>query len=319
MLEVQTNFDEADSTTWEIRSSSIRHLLKALGGLIQAANEHEHDNDNAEPPQRTGSIRVSSLSHAPKLSVSGLAARRTRLAPELWEDTLTLLCDRDERIRNDYYGVLIYYLSKEMQKYGELCDVDGVKKVRRLSDGALLRPANINTFLQAGDAVSKLLNSINAYLYILLSNPTSAFDIQPPCSSSQANVNGNSLSRSPADEPNAPPLSRASSQGPKARKASLMRRLTLSTQEAPITTASKGDYKNASTLLVATQDSLPIRGLLCAIPMLHQLERELDDKTGEQDAVDNIKNIILDVWTSVARNWECSDLLDLCSVRISAL
>ncbi|KAF6762353.1 hypothetical protein DFP72DRAFT_878618 [Ephemerocybe angulata] len=253
MLEVQSTTDNDDPAVKETRSSSTRHLLSALTQLIRTANEHE--NDTRKPVERSRSSRIpSSLTPTP-------------VSPDLWQDTLSLICDPDERVRSEYARSLTYYLSKEMQRHGEFSEVDGVRRVRRLHEA---------------------FGHSHALGHRSISSEDDASHRDSPS-------NDNS------------PVARveSSSRGPKAKKASLMRRLT-SSQEAPIIYASKADYSMVSSILVAIQEHLPLRGLLSAVPML------VSNKEGDPEAIVGIKTILVDVWTVIGRNWECSELSALC-------
>ncbi|KAJ3548471.1 hypothetical protein NMY22_g1256 [Coprinellus aureogranulatus] len=302
MVEVQGI--TSSSNLAEIRSSSIRHLLGALGGLIKVANEHEHQNSKTGDLLR--SSRISTLSHVPVFNGAELAARRTRIPPELWQDTLSLLCDSDERIRHDYATCLVYYLEKEMSKQGDSLEVGGVKKVNRLNGG--FQAANVTVFLNAGDAGSRLLNSIHAYLYILVTNPSLA-------------LNGHQISDSsnderPSESPTTSSPSRRSqsiSRGVKAKKASLIRKMTAtSLQNLHIPPGRREDYANAARILVKVQENFPIRGFLSGVPMLLQLHADLKTRSVDSDAAVGIRTAIREVWAAMARTWESQELLALC-------
>ncbi|KAF5333424.1 hypothetical protein D9611_002397 [Ephemerocybe angulata] len=316
MLEVQSTTDNDDPAVKETRSSSTRHLLSALTQLIRTANEHE--NDTRKAVERSRSSRIpSSLTPTPVLNDAGLAARRTRVSPDLWQDTLSLICDPDERVRSEYARSLTYYLSKEMQRHGEFSEVDGVRRVRRLHEGVPLPPATLNLFINSRDAGSSLLGAIHAYVYILVTNPSLAFGHSHALGHRSISSEGDASHRDSPSNANPPATSPArvesSSRGPRAKKASLMRRLT-SSQEAPIIYASKADYSMVYSILVAIQEHLPLRGLLSAVPMLVRLDSEVSNKEGDPEAIVGIKTILVDVWTVIGRNWECSELSALCKL-----
>ena len=217
-------------------------------------------------------------------------------------------------MRNEYARTLIYYITGEMPKHGEYTEVDGIKKVKQLNEG--MQPANINRFLTSEDAGSKLLDAIHGYAFIQVTNPRLASDNPPYSGSPESPVDratGFNNSRSSPSR-----RSQSSSKGIRARKASLLGRLTqaTSTHDTSISLGSEDDYRNISNILVAVQESLPIRGLLSAVPMLLQLDAEINRSAGDGDAVVRIKNIVHDTWSAIAKTWDCPELTRLCSVSV---
>jgi hypothetical protein len=305
MVEVQGISRGSNPVSTETRTSSIRHLLGALSGLVKMANEHEYQGSKPVDLLRTGRV-----SHIPVYNGAELAARRTRVSPEIWQDTLSLLCDPDERIRNDYAASLVYYIEKEMPKQGDYTEVDGVRQIGRLNEG--LQAANITVFFNGGDLGSQLLSSVHAYIYILVTNPTLALD-------------GHQVSNSPTEESapvtsssgsTSPRRSQSISRGLKAKKASLIKRMTLrSTQEVHIPFGRREDYATVSSILVTVQENLPIRGLLAAVPMLLQLDADVKNRSVDPEAAIGIKNVVLDAWTAIGKRWGSREILGLCEVR----
>ncbi|RXW24630.1 hypothetical protein EST38_g1234 [Candolleomyces aberdarensis] len=310
VLEVQAILDSDNPNSQESRSASIRGLLRALCGLLQKANEPLHHKPTLSHAKRPSSASREST----KIDgVPELASRRTRVSPEVWQDTLSLICNGDVGVRNEYSRTLIHYITKEMPKHGEYTEVDGIKRVKQLNEG--MQPANINRFLTSEDAGSKLLDVIHAYAFIQVTNPHLASDNPPYSGSPESPVDRASGSNNSRSSPSR--RSQSSSKGPRARKASLLGRLAqaTSTQDPSMSIATEEDYRNVSSILVAVQESLPIRGLLSAVPMLLQLDAEIHRNAGgDRDAIVRIKNIILDVWSAIAETWECPELTRLCSI-----
>ena len=301
ILEVQGNGGSSEKVLQENRSSAIRSLLAALLDLLRTANAHEDD---------IRQNRLASEPHdAPKLDETvEMPMSRTRVHPEIYHDTLSLICDGDHRIRTEHRVNLVYYLSKEMPKIGEYSEVDAAKKIRKIGENLPLT-FNPNVVLNLGDAGSKMLNAIHAYAFILLTKPEDLDIDNHPI----GNVLADETVESPVVESSG---SSPSSAIPKARKASLLRRLSkiTFTQQSPIRNGLQEDYNNITSILKTAQEFLPVRSLVAGVPMLMQLDVEIRMRSAESEAGAAIKKIIFDVWSSIAQTWECEELEEFCKV-----
>lgn len=179
------------------RSQAIRCLLAGLLGLIHVADSNQ--------PKHTGGPEVqrSSPTFLPIVGADSSAAehtyrhvhpsRRTKVSPEVWVDTLTLLCDGDYAVRADYALTLLSYIEFEIPRKGDRKDADGVKRLQSLSEG----PARHTTTAAAilfGDSVTRFLNALHAYIYAL--STSSCLGTTP---SSVTSTNSTSPSPSPSN------------------------------------------------------------------------------------------------------------------------
>ncbi|KXN86404.1 Protein EFR3 [Leucoagaricus sp. SymC.cos] len=148
------------------RSAAIRAILAGLSGLIETANKSDAAAQHGPSRPNSPITDRSSRDHAPENRV----ARRTRVPPDIWQDTLSLICDREATVRMDYTKALVYYITHEMPKYGDSADPDGTKRARKLAEGPLVQAAKASAFLHPGDVINKLLNALHAYYYMLLTS-----------------------------------------------------------------------------------------------------------------------------------------------------
>ncbi|KAJ7781089.1 hypothetical protein B0H16DRAFT_1877878 [Mycena metata] len=321
------------------RSQAIRSLLAGLVGLLHAAEENEPTKELDDPPKRrrSASFKVSSPAEQianPELVLHG-ATRRTHVLPDIWQDTLSLLCDTDYAVRADYAAGLVFYLENEIPALGDAEDIDGVKRLRLLVEPPFHHATDVKMLLQSGDFGTKFLNAIHAYVYTLATS--SALGV------------GSSASTSPPDtithgpttaEPESVPTTEGSeghaqsggggrrsvsSQAPRARKASVVQRLL---ERAPSSvsgsaSASLSDYAHILAILTTVQQQFPIRGLITGIPMLLALDKAANSsdttESGAVSRINAIKIVIARVWLAVGKIWECSDLVDMASKALATI
>jgi len=72
------------------------------------------------------------------LSQDNRVARWDRVTPDVWQDTLSLICDRYAAVRLEYTNALAYYISHKLPTYGNCPDPNGTKRAQKLADGPLL-------------------------------------------------------------------------------------------------------------------------------------------------------------------------------------
>ncbi|KAF8195729.1 hypothetical protein K438DRAFT_2124897 [Mycena galopus ATCC 62051] len=317
------------------RSQAIRCLLAGLLGLLHAAEEHHPPRELDDPPKRnrSSSFKVSSPAAQianPELAAHG-ASRRTRVPPDIWQDTLSLLIDADYAVRADYAAGLVFYLENEIPTMGDATDVDGVKRVRQIADAPFQPGTDVKLLLQTGDFGTKFLNAIHAYVYTLatslslgigsspslgpedITNGPTTSEPENTTDEAQSQGNGNGGRRS------------VSSQAPRARKVSVVQRLL---ERAPSrvsgsASASLSDYAHLLAILTTVHEEFPIRGLITGIPMLLALEKAVNSSdTSEPGAVSRInaiKLVIARAWLAIAKIWECSDLVNLVNKALAAI
>ncbi|KAH6915314.1 hypothetical protein BKA70DRAFT_1093726 [Coprinopsis sp. MPI-PUGE-AT-0042] len=307
MLEVHAPEEGAPA---QARASAICHLLTALQELIRVANKYDGPvvDGSSNPDVRTASP-IPRIEVTKPDKVAGLALRRTRISPDIWQDTLSLVCDKDAQVRNTYASLLVEYLVEEMPKVGETVDEDGERRVNKLAEGSMLQVANINLFLSSGDSGSRFLNALHAYVYILAINTTpTSVTAAPP--SEQGEANGDA-SLGHSSKPSPPRRSQSTSARPKAQKESMVKRLTQN--PVSITPPLSGwgtDLANLQRILTAVHEHLPIRGLLTGAPMLVHLGSNIGDSSASEEAL-RMHQIVAQVWRTIGDMWKCTDMITL--------
>jgi len=327
--EIQGVLSHGKPGYFRVRSAAIRALLTGLSGLINTANKSDatamHTSSRPNSPQLTDRS-------SRDLGQDNRVARRTRVPPDIWQDTLSLICDRDAAVRLEYTNALVYYISHEMPKYGDCPDPDGTKRARKLADGPLLQAAKTSVFLHPGDVINKLLNALHAYYYMLLTcsvlglTSTSTPDTSSPAvadfpfsqnSTHEENLNDSSAldhrtSISPSQITGRPSFSLP--QGPRDRKISLICRYVkrapsrLSTSPA----ASFKDIQDALRVLQIVQEQVPTRGLLAGIPMFLALQRTFkssDENLTLLKWTFALDELLARLWLSIGTVWNVPEVV----------
>ncbi|KAG5221564.1 plasma membrane localization protein [Salix suchowensis] len=291
------------------RSQSIRCLLAALLGIIHSATEHEASQDS-EKRRTHGSIISDGHSQEPYTNERSL--RRTRVPCDMWQDTLSLLCDQEFAVRADYAEALAFYLSQEMPKLGEPTDRDGVLRPRRLETGPLKQALNMQALFSSSDISTKFLNATHAFVYML------ATDGSTP-------TNGYSTPRKGENDsnPSSGRRSTSSAQAPRARKYSIVQRFlnNVPSRISLSSGASMSDYAYALKILTIIHQQHPARGLLIGVPML----LALDEATRVHDLsnddvrmrVQIVRGLIARVLVTIGTVWSCSELVDIAQQALS--
>ncbi|KAJ6628774.1 hypothetical protein B0H10DRAFT_1989294 [Mycena sp. CBHHK59/15] len=319
------------------RSQAIRCLLAGLLGLIHAAEQNEAAKELQDPPKRSrsASFKVSSPASQianPDLGAHG-ASQRTQVPPDIWQDTLSLLCDSDYAVRADYCSILVFYLQNEISTLGDSKDGNGVKCIRRLVEGPFHQATDVKVLLQTGDTGTKFLNAINAYIYTLATSSTLGIGSGASGSPTNSITNGQTTTdpegTAEGSEGHAPSQGHGrrsvSSQAPRARKVSVVQRLL---ERAPSrvsgnASASLSDYAHIFAILTTVHEQFPIRGLITGIPMLLALDSAASASETSEPAslcrIHAIKVVIARVWLVVGKIWECADLVNLANKALSSL
>lgn len=319
------------------RSQAIRCLLAGLLGLMQAADKDGRvhgDIDDAKERSRITSGPVPppspSIGTVTTQDPHSRPSRRTRVSPEIWLDTLSLLCDADYAIRADYAEAFVFYLQTEIRKRGDSTDADGVKRIRPLAEGPIQQATQMK-LLSHGDPAMRALNAAHGYIYVLATASSLGFD--PSTQASSAPTEYPSVTLTPStpltEEPSSsdapenqdsPPQSqrqgrRSTTSTP--RKASVMQRAleAAPSRVSTSTAATASDYAHILVMLTAMHEQLPVRGLLTGIPLL----LALDGATQVTNSVDlativrlwTIKEVLARAWCVVGKVWDCPELITL--------
>ncbi|KAI0921764.1 hypothetical protein AcV5_000732 [Taiwanofungus camphoratus] len=304
------------------RTQAIRCLLAGLLGLIHAADMHEttkadDGKDNKEPHSAGTSPELPSSSYPALCDVHVRPSRRTKIAPEIWHDTLILLCDRDYAVRADYAIALVSYLQKEIPKFGDHTYSDGVKHLRPLVEGPT-EQASTMTAMIYGDATTKFLNALHAYIYALSASTTIDLHSSSLCSSPERSLNGNSSFHEAHSR-------RSMTLPSHVRKNSIILAAlqNVPSRISPASTAvSLSDYCNILAVLKAVHENLPVRGLLTGVPMLLALDSATqagDSDTAISPLLQACNQIVARVWMTIGKVWNCQDVAQLAEETISAI
>lgn len=317
---VETNGIPGDGKTNRERGrvQAVRCLLAGLLGLIHAADTHETPKDGTQDNEATHAGTSATLPSVDPISrdVHLRPSRRTRVSPETWQDTLTLLCDTEYPIRADYSVALVSYLQNEIPKLGHYVGDDGVKR-RPLEEG----PSRQTDTMQAmvyGDSTTKLLNALHAYLYALATSSTlglhSGSPGPTPERSFTSNVSGEKDGLASRDSPQSRDR-RSATLTSRSRKTSVIMHVL---QQAPSqltlpvsVSATLSDYGNLLGVIQAVQEHIPVRGLLTGVPMLLALERAVESEgASSQHIFQAIKEVVLRAWITIGRVWQCPEVVE---------
>ncbi|KAI0750655.1 hypothetical protein C8Q80DRAFT_1217629 [Daedaleopsis nitida] len=275
------------------RTQAVRCLLAGLLGLIHAADLHD-----------AGHSRPS---------------RRTKVTPEVWQDTLSLICDREYAVRADYAKALVEYIENEIPKFSDKTDADGVMRPRPIAEGPTQQANTLKTMLY-GDTTTRFLNALHGYLYALATSSKLGLRGDSRSSSPERASPANGDDRSGGDRPSVSFPSRS-------RRTSLVRRLL---KDAPPRISASGrvaaefsDFGNMFAVLKAVHENLPVRSLITGIPMLIALETatRVDGEYGASaaPAVRAIKELVARTWLVVGRVWSCPEVTEAAEKALSAL
>ncbi|KAH9918217.1 uncharacterized protein BXZ73DRAFT_92274 [Epithele typhae] len=127
----------------QARIQAVRCLLTGLLG--------------EDDPKKTGTPILPSLET--RLSNEGhlRPSRRTKVTPEVWQDTLSLLCDREYVVRADYAKALVEYIDNEIPN----------PSAKPLAECPTQQAKTLKTIIY-GDSTTRFLHALNGYAYALL-------------------------------------------------------------------------------------------------------------------------------------------------------
>jgi hypothetical protein len=322
-VEIQGVIPHDKASYVQTRSQAIRCLLAGLLGLIQAGEKNNAVKDHGG----NGGLHERQFPEVsdPDPKTILRPSRRTRVPPDVWQDTLSLLCDADYATRADYSDALVFYLTHEIPKHGDRPDADGVKRMRPLAEGPIQQAATVNMVLNAGDNTTKFLNAMHAYLYILATTSSLGLNSRPSSSltdsADEEAVSGRP--GAPTEPQDTPPHSQSYGRRsltltvPRLRKISIVQKLIerVPSRVSTSASASMSDYAHILAILTTAHEQLPVRGLLTGIPMLLALDRASrasdDDDALHTHRVRLIKEVIARVWLTIAEVWDCPELLKI--------
>ncbi|CCL99429.1 uncharacterized protein FIBRA_01447 [Fibroporia radiculosa] len=303
------------------RSQAIRCLLASLLGLMHAADPHDDakvDSSTDRDIHNSGTSPELPSPNNPSIhDVHVRSSRRTKIAPEVWQDTLILLCDRDYAVRADYAAVLVSYLQSEVSILGSHTDKIISKHPRTLAEGPTEQSNTITAMMQ-GDSTTRFLHALHAYVYLLATS--SIVDIYPTRSSSPDHVSAGDSSTIQGGSVNLDPEQSYDASRPLPARSCKTSFILRAMQKVPkklshstpsITTLS--DYGNILAILTAVHEHLPIRGLLVGVPMLLALDhacRPDDATTPPSELVLAIQHIHAKTWSELGKVWSCNEVVE---------
>lgn len=316
------------------RAQAVRCLLSGLLSLVHAAEMHDiakEDGDDSKTVHRAAlaesAISIQVENAEGKLSRSDghiRPSRRTNVSPEVWQDTLSLLCDGDYAVRADYAATLVSYLEREIPKLWDCTDVDGVKRIRPIAEGPM-QQATVNFSVVFGDNTTRFLNALHAHLYILATSSNLGTVTQNSTPTpSQRSVNGDTAEGTSAptmehDLTDDPAPSRRSLAIPRTRKMSVMQRHLRNVPSRVLSftnaSATLSDYGNILAVLKAAQTNLPVRGLLTGVPMLLALGSAVQGETSSDpqllQRIQVIREVLAQTWLAIGKVWDCPGVIDI--------
>ncbi|KAG7096789.1 hypothetical protein E1B28_004199 [Marasmius oreades] len=298
------------------RAQAIRCLLMGLSGLLHAANKNEQDSSEDGKPSHNAHKDT---------GIRDRSSLRSKIPPDMWQDTINLLCDENFGVRTAYAEALVYYITHEMPKH---CDDRDLTKQRTAINGSLKQTAFLNSLFHTADIGSKLLHAIHAYLYILLTssslNPETSTTTSLDSSPNNTLPTFNVQSATPLTEshPDLPHSSTPSQTRPyRSRKLSMALRLLQSSPQglSGNACACLKDHSEALNILMTIHRQLPIRALITGVPMLLALDGACDLRTEDtrNPRVCAIKIIIATTWLNIGKVWESPELVTIAEKALS--
>lgn len=325
MIETQGSGENTNSPS--ARSQAIRCLLAGMLGLIHGSEAHQTTILQDAPPHRTpASPQEIDAPQTDDIKVPN-SNSRTRVSPDIWQESLSLLCDADYAVRADYADALVYFLKTELPPNRDKSSpgsTDNIKKARIFDDS---NGVNLTALLQVGDVATQFLSALHAYAYILASSPSlglrSARTTPSPSIHASNAPQVNILPATPDDGPqlqedDVDTVERRGASTLRPRKVSVAYRLM---EHAPSRITAAGaaclsDYAHLLDILVTVQEQLPVRGLIIGVPMLLALHgaaqsSDIDDPPTVA-RLNAIRLLLTDVWRAIGNTWEIPELLGLC-------
>jgi protein EFR3 len=185
----------------QARETALRCLLSCLSGLSEAADRHAAKynaklaDDVAGTPTEAGD---GDRPPSESTSTTARAARRNKVSPESWQETLALLCESDYGIRAMYARGLAAFIRGEVKKEPFVLQED--KTPTRRNVKVVVDPefkVSSRPSILAADPISRFLNALHA----------TAFTLATSASGHSAPPDGAALSPAQNDSTTSPPYS----------------------------------------------------------------------------------------------------------------
>ncbi|EJD01400.1 uncharacterized protein FOMMEDRAFT_30102 [Fomitiporia mediterranea MF3/22] len=355
----------------EERAMALRCLIACLGRLIRSSTRPLHlrrasaDGKIDEEASKLGSTpailseKDRTLSDNPGTlddinPVRGSVPQRSRIPPDVWQETLSLLCDESFSVRSDYARVLVLYLKSEIRPEPGVRGVaDGLKRLKSLEEGPLRRARTLKSVGLGDSATSRFLHALHATLYVLATSSQldipssrppspvhSSENVQGQEQQEQANsVSVNIVPSTPSqsqtfpgepeeqyeDEPQELQSSRRKSLGQlmQARKLNRIRRLLdaatyrLSRPQLDVeaNSACLSDYVHILNILNVVHEQSSPRALVTGLPMLLALRSWCETECPSPQRRFAIRQVLAGQWQTIARIWNLPELEELTQSR----
>ena len=357
---------QTSSRSGEGRIMALRSLIACVKLLIETSSKplHHHaasvDGHGDEDRCRLGATptkpEMDMKEGRPRRSsdVISLRAglpRRSRIAPDVWQETLSLLCDESFAVRSDYARVLVLYLKSEIRaELVSRVSTDGtgtghLKPARIADDGSRAVKSN---GLSDGPT-SRFLHALQASVYVLATS--SHLGLPPSSPPSPAHslddlreheperrrdpVSVNITPSTPLPEQSFNLDQEQNGDSFIAAQSSRRKSLGLTTQvfklhrirrlldaalyqspRSPQPDAGEGsaclsDYAHILHILDAIHEQTPMRALLTGLPMLLALRSWCDSDLVPQSRRVAVRHVLARQFEAISRIWDLPELLDV--------
>ncbi|KAF8341321.1 uncharacterized protein EI90DRAFT_3150476 [Cantharellus anzutake] len=339
------------------RQEGLRCLIACLSGLIRIAtsrNETHEPSAVADPADDHSDVQNERESLPKRAGTvhSGIGRRHNPIAPDVWQDTLALLCEANYGVRADYTRALTVFIKSEIPR-----------ERRRDHVQRLPRPTPLVLDTSMPDETTRFLHALHASAYALATSPslgispssTVATDSENPSKSTRLvysepptattasttdTVRVNVINSTPVGTPVVESFpvevepARKASHGEAKRGSSRSRTssLPLSLLE-PISTsfvapstcsANISDYSHLVTILSAAYDRTPFKALMCGVPMLFALDEATCTaipKGDKQMLVRRraLREALARIWDAIGSTLDSQEIKDLAATALSTL
>ncbi|KAF9076803.1 hypothetical protein BDP27DRAFT_1442186 [Rhodocollybia butyracea] len=330
VVEQQGVSSRLDSAYESNRAHALRSLIIGLVGLINAADDGQSEKHKGQE-NNSSSPSPSPKHHDEK---TDRQSRRTRVPPDIWQDTLNLLAEVDYGVRADYASALVFYIVYEMPKDGDVIGTEVVARFRDVAEVPQPQTVHVNTLLHPSDLGGKFLHALHGYAFILAS--TSSLHLP---STSNSSPRPSTMGELEVHVEPATPMAESynlqdgsyqhdrRTGGPhhsRTRKvAAALSRQDKSQNLSSSTSATASDYSLIQTILITVQEQLPVRGLIIGVPMLLALDalcRQSEcDSSEAMIRIVTIRYVLANVWLAIARVWSSSELKNIVEKALSSL
>ena len=269
------------------RTQAIRSLLAGLCGLVQATGVRSTKHTDKADAPKTPDISTAVMDQENRAGRDHKWVHppwRTTISPEVWRDTLTLLCDGDYAVRADYAQTLVSYINFGIPKVDDNTGPGGTKRGASAT-GILAKQAGATITSAHGNSVTGLLNALHAYVYFLATTPSLGIG---------TGAQNNDLPPSPHSR-----NLRRQRRRPGGRP-----------QLKNLPAANLSDYGHILNILVAVHENFSIEALLTGIPMLLSLHNASQEYWWKEPWRYNaFQEVLAKVWLTVGKVWNCAPVI----------